>query len=844
MDSQPHHTLLLHRPSSQHPSSPPPRHALHDNLFSSLGIAVAQLQDVASPEFQQCIPVLGGSLCPVTRYPACWSTINNNRPLSHPLHSSLLPAVTLDNLVARAVPTILSSVHSIYPPASLLGPSALPSASAPSKFTSRAKFRLILRSAIRSQHIPRPHSIPRHLPSILTYSETKSEPDIPVESPGSSQSQSQSPTGRSSTSGRKRRRSTRQSTPHSPSSGGDSPKSDSSAREKMRRTKIEESTENTQISKSNHNADDEMGGVQIGEVSPGAKGRKRVHDEIASSSKDSKTPAEDPEDRPPSRQANGEPLGKKLRETPSPPREIDENCMFAPVPVEIEHAAYLAANGIHPIQKAKASPSSSGDTLHDDSHDASNESSLHEQEPTPPVTEKNSPQSCCNDSIDDDSSNNDRHNESKPLMSPPREESPVTEYEDVSREQKLTGEKLTANLEPSVEQKQPDSPASENAASPPKEESKSNSISQLGGGFSNTSSVSPFGSLAAKATETTTSESGSNGDSLFAASKFSSFSKVTSAFGVSPTPLGPSPFAAPPTGSDNVFSKMSSTTTQSVFAPPSGPNVFAVMSGNTSASGFGGMASSTLGSGTSIFGSAPSKPLPKAQPLEGIKAFGKADARDDQDSESLDGGEGASGDATEGESHETVKSASILPPKPAIKSGEEEYDMVFQARAKLFEFSSGAWKERGIGNIRVLTPKAEEYTETDERQVSKKPPAGRIVMRQEGVGRLILNANMFKDMLLSAGKQTSENTIRFMAVNSVSFAEAQDEKTKDDKVKDGEKEANDKENNNDEEAEVKKADEHQPAVSQKSVLKNYLLRFKSSDLVTGFRENVAENCPV
>ncbi|KAK6353272.1 hypothetical protein TWF696_005249 [Orbilia brochopaga] len=550
------------------------------------------------------------------------------------------------------------------------------------------------------------------------------EPDIPVESPGSSQSQSQSPTGRSPTSGRKRRRSTRQSTPHSSSSGGESPKSDSSAREKMRRTKIEESTESagSQVAKPSQNTDDEMIGVQVGEVSPGAKGRKRVHDEIASSSKDPKTPAEEPEDRPPSRQANGEPLGKKLRETPSPPREIDEN----------------------------------------------------------------------------------------------------------------------STLEPSVEQKQPDSPASENAASPPKEEIK------LSGGFSNTSSVSPFGSLATKATEaTTTSEVSSNGNSLFASSKFSSFSKVTSAFGVSPAPLGVSPFAAPPTGSDNVFSKMSSNTSQSMFPSASGPNVFAVMSGNTSASGFGGISTPALGSGTSIFGTTSSKPLPKAQPLEGIKAFEKSDTGDNQDSESVDGNEGASADAAEGEGHENGKSTSILPPKTAMKSGEEEYDMVFQARAKLFEFSTGAWKERGIGNVRVLTPKAETYLEADDGQGSKKTPVGRIVMRQEGVGRLILNANMFKDMLSDTGKQVSDNTIRFMAVNSVLFAETQDEKSKEDKSKDSEeKDTNDKETTHDEGAEKKKTDEPQPAITQKPALKTYLLRFKSSDLVAGFRDNVIENCPI
>ncbi|KAF3921740.1 hypothetical protein ABW21_db0208750 [Orbilia brochopaga] len=654
------------------------------------------------------------------------------------------------------------------------------------------------------------------------------EPDIPIESPGSSQSQS--PTEITSASGRKGRRSNRLTSPRSPSSGGDSPKSDSSAREKMSRTKIEESTEGapSQIEKPSQNPDDEMIGVQVGEVSPGAKGRKRVHDEIAS--KDPKTPAEEPEDRPPSRQANGEPLGKKLRETPSPPREIDENCMFAPIPVEIEYAAFMATHGVQPPQKEEAPSSSNSDSSHETSDDD-------QKERMPHALANSSRKRSHDDSVDDDSSNNDRHDESTPATSPTREASPTTEYKTSVREQKLTDEKSTATLEPSVEQKQPNSPASENAASPPKEEIK------LSGGFSNTSAVSPFGSLATKATETTAPDGTSNGDSLFAASKFSSFSKVTSAFGVSPAPLGPSPFAAAPTGSDNVFSKMSSNTTPSVFASSSGPNVFAVMSSNTSGSGFSGVSTSAFGSGTSIFGTASSKPLPKAQPLEGIKALEKSDAGDDQDSESVDGAEGASTDGP-GEAHQNGKSTVILPPKPALKSGEEEYDMIFQARAKLFEFSSNSWKERGIGNVRVITPKAEEYQESDDGQAPKKTPVARIVMRQEGVGRLILNANIFKDMLSDPGKQASENTIRFLAVNSVTFAEAHDEK-KDDQIKDVEgNETSKKEATLDEGEGKTKTDEAQPAITHKPALRTYLLRFKSSDLVAAFRDNVTDNCPI
>lgn len=74
-------------------------------------------------------------------------------------------------------------------------------------------------------------------------------------------------------------------------------------------------------SHSSDTANDEMIDVRSGELSPNSKGRKRIHDEIAKGGNDSTNVPDDVEDRPPSRAANGEPLGKKIRETPSPPRE-------------------------------------------------------------------------------------------------------------------------------------------------------------------------------------------------------------------------------------------------------------------------------------------------------------------------------------------------------------------------------------------------------------------------------------------------------------------------------------------------------------------------------------------
>ncbi|KAF3139226.1 hypothetical protein TWF703_004166 [Orbilia oligospora] len=629
---------------------------------------------------------------------------------------------------------------------------------------------------------------------------------------------------------RKRRRSPRQNGSQSPTSGADSPKSDSSAREKMRKTRIEESEH---IPKSSQENTDEMVDVQAGEVSPGGNRRKRPHDEIASTVKDAKTPASEAENRSPSRAANGEPLGKKLRETPSPPRDVDNTCMFAPIPEDAQAAATSKCSASLPEEPKNGFLLSI--TPEETNKESSSDAPTH---PLTPDSGSHSNNDCCDGPLslkprDPKTSMANRHVEAL--------QDPNSKSHDGS---KLTKEHIAA--EKDVAKNGDLKPAAQ------KEELKI----QPGSGFSNTSAVSPFGSLGTKAPENSSTDAHSGPQSGFATSKFSAFASSTSAFGVTPSPLaGSSPFAGPPTGPDNVFSKMSSASTQSAFPgpPPSGANVFAKMSGNIGGSGFGssgfGAAMSPFSSSGSIFGNPLSaKPLPKAQPLEGIKGLDKSEV-EDQDSENEDtDGEDTNELAASGEG-ESSKNPQFTS-KVAIKSGEEDYDMVFQARAKLFELGGGAWKERGIGNIRVLVPKSEEEFEEPEASykkfgASKRPTVGRIVMRQEGVGRLILNTSMFRNMLPD-GRTPAENTIRLLAVNTVPLVEAQDEpenkKDPDDtQPRDAEEEGEEEEE--EENGIADKKDEPQHSPDAKPVLKTYLLRFKGGDLAKTFKEHVSENLP-
>lgn len=46
-----------------------------------------------------------------------------------------------------------------------------------------------------------------------------------------------------------------------------------------------------------------------------------------------------------------------------------------------------------------------------------------------------------------------------------------------------------------------------------------------------------------------------------------------------------------------------------------------------------------------------------------------------------------------------------LPEKVEVKTGEEEEDVLYCHRAKLYRFVGGEWKERGLGDIKILKRK-------------------------------------------------------------------------------------------------------------------------------------------
>ncbi|XP_063723772.1 ranBP2-like and GRIP domain-containing protein 3 isoform X4 [Symsagittifera roscoffensis] len=68
-------------------------------------------------------------------------------------------------------------------------------------------------------------------------------------------------------------------------------------------------------------------------------------------------------------------------------------------------------------------------------------------------------------------------------------------------------------------------------------------------------------------------------------------------------------------------------------------------------------------------------------------------------------------------------------------SDENDNETVFSARAKLFRFQNGEWKERGVGELKV------------QRYIPKN--VGRVIMRRDAILKLCANHSIFPDMALA-----------------------------------------------------------------------------------------------
>uniref|UniRef100_A0A2R5LK59 Putative nucleoporin n=1 Tax=Ornithodoros turicata TaxID=34597 RepID=A0A2R5LK59_9ACAR len=90
-----------------------------------------------------------------------------------------------------------------------------------------------------------------------------------------------------------------------------------------------------------------------------------------------------------------------------------------------------------------------------------------------------------------------------------------------------------------------------------------------------------------------------------------------------------------------------------------------------------------------------------------------------------------------------------LPPKVQTCTGEEGEELLYSHRAKLFRWQGGEWKERGLGDIKVLLK-------------SDVPKKIRLVMRRETVLKVCLNHNLTPEMVFS---KKDERIVSWSAVD-------------------------------------------------------------------------------
>ncbi|KAG7927856.1 hypothetical protein KL925_002214 [Ogataea polymorpha] len=98
--------------------------------------------------------------------------------------------------------------------------------------------------------------------------------------------------------------------------------------------------------------------------------------------------------------------------------------------------------------------------------------------------------------------------------------------------------------------------------------------------------------------------------------------------------------------------------------------------------------------------------------------------------------------------------------KQEVKSGEEEEETLFQVKAKLYHMDltkvSDGWKEKGVGILKVnkfINPIKHYHA--------------RLVMRQDGILKLILNVPIVKGVEVFKGMASSLNSDKFIRVQVV-----------------------------------------------------------------------------
>ncbi|KAI9736285.1 MAG: hypothetical protein M1834_001171 [Cirrosporium novae-zelandiae] len=289
-------------------------------------------------------------------------------------------------------------------------------------------------------------------------------------------------------------------------------------------------------------------------------------------------------------------------------------------------------------------------------------------------------------------------------------------------------------------------------------------------GFANASAQSPFGSLAATKPESSIFGSRSKSpskspakspaetsSSAFATSGFASISGSASPFNAlgaaKSTPL--TSFASKPSGSATppLTSFASKPTASPAPAKLSfSTSAFAATSSSTgttsfaTAAGFSGLKSGVITS----FASKPSSTSATLFKSKSPKPFGAPEEDENTEEEK---------DSNDKEEQEGGASFAAAPDKPderfheqEVNTGEEDEETLFSCRAKLYHFEKGEWKERGVGTLKLNS--TEKHGKT----------TSRLIMRTDGVYKVVLNTPIFKGMIEGEDKNPTKKAVVFKGI--------------------------------------------------------------------------------
>ena len=127
---------------------------------------------------------------------------------------------------------------------------------------------------------------------------------------------------------------------------------------------------------------------------------------------------------------------------------------------------------------------------------------------------------------------------------------------------------------------------------------------------------------------------------------------------------------------------------------------------------------------------------------------------------SVDVPKGVTPSKSDGEDEDTVHVTSPgvhfepvvpLPDEVEVTTGEEGYKVMFTARTKLYRFTEKQWKERGLGDIKILYSSEKQHA--------------RLIMRREQVYKVCLNHYIKKDMEIQFRSGTEQNILVWNAVD-------------------------------------------------------------------------------